>query len=669
MKKSSIFCILIASLIMMTGCKKDQDTVTLSAVINQPSKVFINSDRYPCWETNDPIFINNDTYVITSVNQYNRTVADIQDVVVSTNCYRAIYPANIVTASDISGNNPATVTLNKRQQYVGTSVDGNPYQKIKLPMGAYIASGKTLRFSNLCSVVRVNVDNTNGTDVRNIQEITITSANTLLSGTGTATVSTNDADNKITLSSGEKTVILSRSNPSDYMKTVNNGNANFFDIVVPEFGSETNPDVITITVKAAEGYKKIIVDNAYLNHSSVATINVDVATLNPNPAKLVTKIIFKYNETNIPTSGTVQLQTSDSPTPIYGYEGTDDNNDPCYIVATAADSILAHSDCRIMFGYMTTLQKIEFGSQFNTKLTQSMQEMFLSCEGLTTITLPSTFYTKRVTNMSGMFHGCKNITSITIPAEFNTENVTNMWSMFKDCKELTSINFPTTFNTSRVTTMQAMFDGCKKLTSLDLSTFNTARVTSMYAMFRNCKALTTLTLPSTFNTSSVNTMREMFNSCENLTTLTLPNAFTTANVTTMEAMFINCKKLTSLDLSLFNTANVVCMSEMFYNCQKMQTITLGTAFTMDAVVANCENYDSDGNLIGRYGRMFAYTGSQLGSNRKCTVYCTGDFRVFIEHDLDGTFHNQHPNIVQANAFWHNNAIRNSCTFVVLPTSK
>ena len=161
----------------------------------------------------------------------------------------------------------------------------------------------------------------------------------------------------------------------------------------------------------------------------------------------------------------------------------------------------------------------------------------------------------------------------------------------------------------------------------------------------------------------------MFNSCENLTTLTLPNAFTTANVTTMEGMFKNCKKLTSLNLSLFNTANVVCMSEMFYNCQKMQTITLGTDFTMDAVVANCENYDSDGNLIGRYGRMFAYTGSQLGSNRLCTVSCTDDFQEFIEHDRDGTFHNQHPNIVQANAFWHNNAIRNSCTFVVLPTSK
>ena len=161
----------------------------------------------------------------------------------------------------------------------------------------------------------------------------------------------------------------------------------------------------------------------------------------------------------------------------------------------------------------------------------------------------------------------------------------------------------------------------------------------------------------------------MFNSCENLTTLTLPNAFTTANVTTMEAMFKNCKKLTSLNLSLFNTANVVCMSEMFYNCQKMQTITLGTAFTMDAVVANCENYDSDGNLIGRFGRMFAYTGNQLGSNRRCTVYCTDDFQEFIEHDRDGTFHNQHPNIVRYNAFWHKNAERNFCTFVDLPTSK
>ena len=75
MKKSSIFCILIASLIMVTGCKKDQDTVTLSAVINQPSKVFINSDRYPCWESGDNIYVNDAAYPVSDVNTSNRTVA------------------------------------------------------------------------------------------------------------------------------------------------------------------------------------------------------------------------------------------------------------------------------------------------------------------------------------------------------------------------------------------------------------------------------------------------------------------------------------------------------------------------------------------------------------------------------------------------------------------
>lgn len=691
MKKSSIFCILIASLILVTGCKKDQDTVTLSAVINQPSKVFINSDRYPCWEGGDAIYINDNSYSINgnSINNSNRTIAEIQGVTVSSNgYYRAIYPASIVPEGSDILNNTVQVNLPSLQVYEGTNVDNQGYQKIRLPMGAYITSGNTLRFSNLCSVIKVRVNNESGTDDKVIKEIRIDADNTYLSGTGTATVTTSsssdsDDDNKITITptGGKKYVKLARSNGGNMKTIAAAGQPADFYIVVPEFSTSDN---ITITVTTTSGYKKMKFSGVTLNHSSVVTTTIDVSTLKPLPAKLVsgptfksivqpnfepatspvTKIKFEYNISTIPNSYT-ELQTSDSPTPIYGYVSGD-----TYIVATQADSIMANSDCSQMFRWMLSLTSVDFGSQFNTSSTTSLFQMFYYCPGLTgTLVFPETFYTKSVTRMDEMFFGCENITSITFPEEFNTENVTNMWSMFKDCKELTSINFPTTFNTSRVTTMQAMFDGCLKLTSLDLSTFNTARVTTMYAMFRNCKALTTLTLPSAFNTSSVNTMREMFNSCENLTTLTLPNAFTTANVTTMEAMFKNCKKLTSLDLSLFNTANVVCMSEMFYNCQKMQTITLGTAFTMDAVVANCETYDSDNNLIGRFGRMFAYTGNLLGSNRLCTVYCTDDFQEFIEHDLDGTFHNQHPNIVVANAFWYNNAIRKFCTFVDLPTSK
>ena len=115
MKKSSIFCILIASLIMMTGCKKDQDTVTLSAVINQPSKVFINSDRFPCWESGDNIYVNDAAYPVSDVNTSNRTVAKLQ-VASSTNGYRAIYPASIVPEGSDILNNTVQVNLPCRQK-------------------------------------------------------------------------------------------------------------------------------------------------------------------------------------------------------------------------------------------------------------------------------------------------------------------------------------------------------------------------------------------------------------------------------------------------------------------------------------------------------------------------------------------------------------------------
>ncbi len=671
MKKYSIICIFLATFVLLNGCKKDQDTVTLSAVINHPSKVFINDQRYPCWEGGDAIYINDDSYSINgnSINTNNRTIAEIQGVTVSTNGYRAIYPASIVAdGSDISGTNPVTVTLPRRQVYGMTEVGGTDYQKIRIPMGAYISSGKTLQFSNLCSVVRVTVDNpSTAAEAKEIQEISLNARDAYLSGTGSASITENDETNKISIvAGGNKDVTLSRSNPNHTMKTLNPGESAPFDIYVPEFGSLTNSDEIIITVKATTGYKKIKVENAYLNHSSIVSIMVDVATLKPLPAKLVggptfnsrvlpnlsgiTKILFKYNDESDHT-GAVELQTDDSPTPIYGYVGVDESNNPCYVVSTAADSILANSECGRMFKNMTSLQEIEFGSQFNTKNTTSMYEMFYHCTGLTTVTLPSTFYTNRVNRMDAMFSECTNLESITIPEEFNTANVTTMWSMFKDCSHLTSINFPNNFNTSSVTTMQAMFDNCSRLVSLDLSTFNTAQVQTMYAMFRNCKKLEDLTLPSNFNTARVTSMREMFSGCEKLESLTLPSNFTTASVTTMEGMFKNCKKFTTLDLSQFNTANVRVMAQMFYNCEKMQELRLGTDFTMATVEANLGNYDSQNNLMGRYGNMFYFTGKTANGNpsQRCTVYCTSDVQEFFADDRDGTINQTYSHIAVNNA--------------------
>ena len=131
--------------------------------------------------------------------------------------YRAIYPASIVPEGSDILNNTVQVNLPSLQVYEGTNVDNQGYQKIRLPMGAYITSGNTLRFSNLCSVIKVRVNNESDTVTvdKVIKEIRIDADNTYLSGAGTATVTTSSAsdiddDNKITITptGGKKYVKL-----------------------------------------------------------------------------------------------------------------------------------------------------------------------------------------------------------------------------------------------------------------------------------------------------------------------------------------------------------------------------------------------------------------------------------------------------------------------------
>ena len=525
-------------------------------------------------------------------------------------------------------------------------------------MGAYITSGNTLRFSNLCSVIKVSVSNESGRDDKVIKEIRIDADNTYLSGAGTATVTTSsssdsDDDNKITITptGGKKYVKLARSNGGNMKTIAAAGQPADFYIVVPEFSTSDN---ITITVTTTTGYKKMKFSGVTLNHSSVVTADINVATLKPLPAKLVegttfksivqpnfepatspvTKIKFEYNISTIPGSYT-ELQTSDSPTPIYGYVSGD-----TYIVATQADSIMANSDCSQMFRWMLSLKSVDFGTQFNTSSTTSLFQMFYHCTGLTgTLVFPETFYTKNVTRMDEMFKECENLQSISFPETFQTGQVINMHAMFQTCKKLESLDL-SMFNTERVTTMQAMFDACYKLSSVNLSSFNTSGVTSMLAMFRDCQVLESLSLG---------------------------NNFVTSNVTTMEQMFKNCKKLTEFNLSNFNTSRVTNMSEMFYNCEKLGVLTLGADFTMSAV-ENC--YDASNNFTGRFGRMFAYTGRYAtnGTANKCDVYCSTYVQNFFAADRNGSFHASHPTIPQNNAFTHSDAVQDFCIFQNWPSN-
>ena len=524
MKKNNILCILLASLALMTSCKKDVDFVDFDAVIDHPSKVYIDGNRFPCWNEGDEVKINGTAYGLENIDGSSAHISHVA----TSNDYYAIYPTSIAQGTVTTS---TTVTLPEVQKY--KTFGSNHQQRVEIPMGAYTANNSnrrnSLQFKNLCSVVRVKITNNNNATATNgtaayyanniannremqILKITVEAQSTLLSGTGTATIEGDGESDHIAITSGKNRVSLRCSNSATPMKTLQVGEPAEFDIVLPEFGSagageKVTGDIITITVKTATGVKSFTTQNpVYLGHNSIVRNEISVTSLDPLPAELkggssfnqiirnnftvsdITKIQFVCNDNT--ASGT-ELQSNYSGSKIYGNMNMSGNT---LVVSTPAPTMYANSSCVDMFRGLTSLQEIEFGDNFNTENVTSMQGMFEGCTGLTSLDNLDLdhFNTDGVTNMSRLFYGCSQLGIIAFPSTFNTEHVTTMHGMFQGCTNLTSLSFPENFNTASVWNMQAMFSGCSSLTSLNLSTFNTANVTTMFDMFAACTNLATI---------------------------------------------------------------------------------------------------------------------------------------------------------------------------------
>ena len=570
MKKILFLSTLIAAILLASSCQKEQELVTIGAVISQPGKTYID-DRYPCWNNGDQVYVNNAAYPISAASGSSAQIADV----VSADGYRAIFPASLVPANmDITNNGSIPVTLPSTQVY--TLVGG--HQRVNAPMGAY-TTGEVLQFHNLCSIVHVVVNNNTGSDMA-LDKLRIATDNAYLSGAGTATVTGADNDG-ITLSSdASHSVSLRIAGPTSV--TLAAGAQSTFDIYVPAFPT----DNVTITLYYTSNLdlsKNSGFDYYYplsfeltktgvaLDPNTYTTVTLDVTSHTPIPtARLddgqtfndaipenATAVVFEYNSSV--SSGTLLSYWSD--VPIYGnLDGT------TWRVSTNASMIIANPDCSFMFEgkynsttyeYESSIEQIDFGEGFNTANVTNMTYMFAHCNSLRNIDL-SNFNTENVTNMSYMFAHCNNLTSLDLSG-FNTTNVTDMSWMFGYCSRLTSINL-SYFNTANVTDMYCMFASCSSLTSLDLSNFNTENVTNMSTMFFGCSSLTSLDL-SNFNTENVTDMGAMFYGCSSLTGLDLSN-FNTVNVTDMHRMFWDNRSLTSLDLSLFDMSSVTNKSHM-----------------------------------------------------------------------------------------------------------
>ena len=582
MKKVLFLSTLIAAVLLASSCQKEQELVTLGAVISQTGKTYID-DRYPCWNNGDQVYVNNAAYPISAASGPSAQIADV----VSADGYRALFPASLVPANmDITNSSSIPVTLPATQLY--TLVDG--HQRVNAPMGAYI-EGEVLQFHNLCSIVHVVVNNNTGSDMA-LDKLRIAADNAYLSGAGTATVTGAD-DDGITLSSeASHSVTLRIAGPTSV--TLAAGAQSAFDLYVPAFPT----DNVTITLYYISNadlsknsgfnynfpfYFELTKTDVALTPNTYTTVSLNVTSLTSIPtARLcsgsafnaaipdnTTAVVFEYNSSA--SSGTLLSSWGDAP--IYGnLDGT------IWRVSTSASMIIADPDCSGMFSniynsttnqFESSLERIDFGEGFNTTNVTDMSYMFGNCSSLTNLDL-SNFNTENVTDMYGMFTSCSGLTSLDL-SSFNTANVTNMSWMFGDCSSLTSLDL-SNFNTANVTDMYCMFARCSSLTNLDLSSFNTENVAGMGSMFGDCSSLTSLDV-SNFNTENVTDMHTMFAYCSGLTSLDLSN-FNTENVTGMSSMFYGCGSLTSLDLSNYNTMNVTNMHSMFGECSSLTSLDL-----------------------------------------------------------------------------------------------
>ena len=638
--KQPIIFFFFAALVALSvvSCQKDQDVVTLQAVVqnvNNNSKVYIN-DHTPYWHNGDQIRINDADYTLQKRSMANS--AAIPDVTISTSGYRAIFPVGILTSSDVNLNSSSSVavTLPAAQLF---EMDG-PHQRVVVPMGAFIDRGSILRFRSLCSVVRVYVSNATNAQLP-ITSITLNAEGAYLSGDGTATI-TGDSTDAIVMSTrtGSHSVKLCKTDNTP-MKTVEPSRAEYFDVIVPEFSVRNN---LTVTVATPTGSKTITFEDAAVAHNTITNVAINMDELSQPAAELVhgylfcsaipqnaTAVRFEYNNATV-TSGTI-LSTDASPYPIYGnMDGT------IWVVSTPANSINANAHCMGMFDH-PAITNIDFGDHFNTTNVTNMASMFAGCNSLTSLDL-SNFNTTNVTNMAYMFYKCFNLTSLDL-SSFNTENVEKMSNMFNKCFNLTSLNL-SSFNTENVTNMECMFDSCYSLTNLDISSFNTENVITMWKMFSNCSSLTSLDLTS-FNTENVRIMSCMFDSCISLTNLDI-SSFNTGNVTLMWNMFNNCCSLSSLDLSNFNTSNVKVMGEMFSGCSNLTSLDLSSFRTekvedMSGMFNNCSrltslnlyNFDMSGVYVYGKDRMCYNLASESGA---CTITCPTAVKTELQSGTD-----------------------------------
>ena len=537
MKKLFVLFALLAGIAVMTGCKKDQDVVTLKAVIDQETKAFFGDDHdhLPYWDGADRVYIAGPgiTPNSYSLNIQNTTFATISDVPASS-VYCAIFPASAVhtMGTPNATETKATIKFPSEQKYL---LDGD-HQRLEMPMGAVATPTSTgtttLLFKNLCSILRVNVKNLLPNNTLEVRRITLNSYGAYLAGKADVTLSENGVPT-VTMDEldHEHNNVLSFYAPGyASMAHLDNTADKSFDIVVPPFDATyliLEVEVYNPSDGSILGYSSHVIGNpasteptVHLVRNKIIPINLEIkstnllepsyAYLEPGPqfnahmhdlmddlvgtTGAINTIKFNRETGGIPATipeDWVEVQDENSPYKIYAYISP--TTPTTLIINSHAPIIYANSDCSHMFEDLTSLLSVDWNNDPNstegegglqTEDVTDMSYMFAGCTNLNNVPGIQYFNTTNVTNMSHMFEGT-NFTGWNLNlTNFNTHNVENMSAMFKDCRSLATLNL-NMFNTERVTDMSEFFSGCILLQNLYIHNFDLSNVVSLNNMCTN----------------------------------------------------------------------------------------------------------------------------------------------------------------------------------------
>jgi surface protein len=516
MKKIFLFFALLAGIAVMTGCQKDQDVVTLKAVVDQNTKAYFggadanNNLVTPYWDGEDEVYVKGLTDFSTNIfglTDRHTTVAKITGVPASA-VYCAIFPANAVLDMGTPNANGTTakITYKHDQEYEWDNDENR--QRLEMPMGA-VTTDNTLIFKNLCGILRVKVVNTTGSAFDVTRVSVISEDGTFIAGDGNVTLYEN-GNPEISMSPYQNINIdqaIQLHTPGGYssMGTIpsnSNGTSyKTFDIIVPPFSCQK----LTFDVETANhGYfTQTVQGNISIARNDIVTITLTVNSLQANDhAYLIDGPTFNsriktlsgingitaikfcnagFNLNSYPEK--VNLEAVYSPLPVYGFIDATSNT---LIIYSRADELYANASCKEMFKDLT-----------------SFQNVYVTCQ----------LITEDVVDMSYMFAGCSSYHIIggqgSFIERFNTANVETMAHMFDGCSTLNQLDL-SSYNTQhlRPNGMVAMFNGCANLSTLNLSSFTTEQITDMQNMFNGCEAMTNLYLDN-FNMSNVSNEKKL----------------------------------------------------------------------------------------------------------------------------------------------------------------